>query len=77
MTGLSAATRDHYRLVTANSANGIGVGLDETFTTTQAPTVDGISSANLTATTADLSAQVNPNGLETTYRFEYGPSTVR
>lgn len=75
VTGLSAATRDHYRLVTANSANGIGVGLDETFTTTQAPTVDGISSANLTATTADLSAQVNPNGLETTYRFEYGPST--
>ena len=26
---------------------------------------------------ADLNAQINPNGLETTYRFEYGPTSIR
>ena len=74
ITGLSPGTEDHYRVVATNTAGATSKGADQTFITTQPPGVDGLSSANLTATTADLSAEVNPNGLETTYRFEYGPS---
>ena len=74
ISGLSPGTVDHYRLVASNTAEATSNGADRTFTTTQPPAVDGLSSANLTATTADLEAQVNPNGLDTTYRFEYGPT---
>ena len=71
-SGFSPGTHGHYRLVVSNSAGAGKAGADETFTTTQAPTIDGLASAHLTATTADLNAQVNPDGLESTYRFEYG-----
>ena len=50
-------------------------GRRQTFITTQRPAIDGLASENLTATSAELKAQINPNGLETTYRFEYGPTT--
>ena len=75
LSGFSPGTQDHYRLVATNAAGATGASLDKTFSTTQAPAIDGLVSANLTATSADLSAQVNPNGLDTTYRFEYGPTT--
>ncbi len=74
VSGLSPGTKDHYRVVASNTAGGTAAGLDQTFITTQPPAIDGLASANLTATSADLRAQVNPNGLETSYRFEYGPT---
>jgi len=74
ITGLSPGTLDHYRLVVSNSAGATSQGVDETFITTQPPAIDGLASANLTETSADLNAQVNPNGLPTTYHFEYGPA---
>ena len=76
VTGLSPGTADHYRLVATNAAGATRYGPDQTFITTQPPSVEGLSSENLTATSADLSAKVNPNGLDTTYRFEYGPSAL-
>ena len=74
--GFSPGTKDHYRLVATNSVGSTASGLDQTFITTQPPAIDGLASANLTATTADLNAQVNPNGLETTYEFVYGTTTA-
>jgi DNA-binding beta-propeller fold protein YncE len=74
--GLSPGTHDHYRFVVSNSADATTYTPDQVFITTQAPAIDGLASANLTATTADLNAQLNPNGLNTTYRFEYGPTTA-
>ena len=35
------------------------------------PTIDGESSGGVTATAASLAALINPNGQETTYKFEY------
>jgi hypothetical protein len=64
-------TTYHYRIVVTNSL-GTTVGQDRSFKTPQAPSVDSATSANVTATTADLIAQINPNGFETRYRFEYG-----
>jgi hypothetical protein len=36
------------------------------------PTVDGVSSQNITPSSTQLSAQINPNGFATTYTFQYG-----
>jgi hypothetical protein len=72
--GFSPGTKDHYRIVITNEAGGISFGLDRTFITTQPPGIDGLTAENLTATTAELIAKVNPNGLETEYQFEYGPT---
>ena len=74
VTGLSPNTKDHYRIVVSNAAGASVQGPDQTFVTTSPPSIDGLASSNLTATTADLQARVNPDGLETHYRFEYGPS---
>lgn len=61
----------HFRTVANNSA-GTSFGLDRVFTTPRAPSIDSFSSSDVTATTAKLVARINPNGFETTYRFEYG-----
>jgi hypothetical protein len=37
------------------------------------PTVESTSAVNVTADSAKLRAKVNPNTLDTTYHFEYGP----
>jgi hypothetical protein len=48
-----------------------------TFTTIAVkPVINGESTTNETATTAQVNAQINPEGSETTYRFEYGTSTA-
>ena len=75
VSGLSPGTLEHFRFVVTNTAGATAAGLDETFTTTQPPAIDGLAAEHLTATTADLRAEVNPDGLPTTYRFEYGTTT--
>jgi hypothetical protein len=74
LSGMSPGTVEHYRLVAFSTADSHGAGKDRVFRTTSAPTIIALQSENLTATTADLSGIVNPNGLDTTYRFEYGPT---
>jgi len=70
---LEAGTTYHYRLVATN-ITGTSFDGDLTFTTPQAPSINSFSATNVTATTADLIATVNPNGADTTYYFEYGPT---
>ena len=74
LSGLSPGTHEHYRLVATNAANATTTGSDRVFTTTAPPAIDGLVAEHLTATSAELVAQVNPNGLKTTYRFQYGLS---
>ena len=76
VSGLSPGTHEHYRLVATNTAGATSFGVDETFTTTAPPAIDGLISENLTAHSAELIAQVNPNGLPTKYSFEYGSSSA-
>jgi hypothetical protein len=73
ISGLVAATTYHYRLVAENQY-GSTHGEDQTFETFQPPTIEGLSSSNLSATGAIIHARFNPNGFATTYRFEYGIS---
>ncbi len=68
LTGLTAGTVHHFRLVVGNE-NGRNEGQDEVF---GPPRVDGQSSSGETNTTATLQAQIDPDGVDTTYHFEYG-----
>jgi DNA-binding beta-propeller fold protein YncE len=72
LSGLAVGTTYHFRLVAAN-ANGSRAGADQTFSTPPPPAITGEAATNLTATTADLTANVNPGGLPIeACTFEYG-----
>ncbi|MCX6133202.1 MAG: YCF48-related protein [Ignavibacteriales bacterium] len=77
LTGLSSNTLYHYRLVATNTS-GTSRGGDMFFTTAQvvlAPTVTTGPATNVTVSGAQLTGSVNPNGVSTTYYFEYGATT--
>ena len=75
ISGLSPGATYHFRVVAVNSM-GTTDGSDQTFTTgtPQAPVVEsgGESAANVTATAADLTAEIATGYLQTSYEFEYG-----
>ncbi|MGD0452468.1 MAG: hypothetical protein ABSB69_02620 [Solirubrobacteraceae bacterium] len=82
LTGLAPDTTYHYRL-DASNINGTDVGQDGTFATLGPPTIDAqtivtevkATSATLATTSATLATKIDPHGTDTTYGFEYGPST--
>jgi hypothetical protein len=63
----------HYRLVATSDA-GTSRGSDRTFSTAGAPTVVTGQASSLTHRSARLNGSVAPNGLATTWYFEYGTS---
>ena len=80
LSGLTASTTYHFRLVASNSA-GTTNGADATFTTSpvsapQPPAVTTGSASAITSTTASVSGTINPHGLSTTYHFDYGTTTA-
>jgi plastocyanin len=74
VNSLAPGTIYHFQLVAENSA-GTTLGEDETFTTTSPPgaptAVTGLATA-LSETQATLNGTVNPDGLATSYFFEWG-----
>ena len=72
VTGLTPGVLYHFRLVAAN-AQGTSDGTDQTFGTGAVSNGDYVTSVSSDATT--LHAQVNPEGLDTTYQFQYGTTT--
>ena len=74
LSGLSANTLYHYRLVAVNSY-GTTDGQDRTFTTSGPPRVSIEPATGVSQSEATLHAQINPDQLGTTYRFEYGETT--
>jgi hypothetical protein len=79
LEGLEPGTTYHFRLVGVNET-GSGVGADRTFKTPQGPSIEGVFSSDVTASSAKLRGRINPNGtepsFETTYRFQYGTTTA-
>jgi hypothetical protein len=75
LTGLLPNSTYHFRLVATN-ANGDHKSEDATFTTPGPPGVEAFSIANLTASSVDFIAKINPHGSETTYIFKYGTSAA-
>ena len=74
LSGLQPHTTYHFP---ARHQERVGdhVRPDLTFTTADRPELGRTSTAHVTATTAELHAQINPRGADTTYHFEYGTST--
>jgi hypothetical protein len=72
VTGLEPDKTYIYWLI-ARNAHGTAVGRQLTFTTPpaeKAPVIDSVSLSHLTSSDATLEAQINTEGLETTYEFQ-------
>jgi Tol biopolymer transport system component len=74
LSGLQPGTTYHFRLQ-ASDANGTNLGQDQTFALPPRPDIKGASASEITKESALLKAEIDPGGLATSYRFEYGPST--
>jgi hypothetical protein len=77
VTGLTANTTYHFRLVCSNSA-GVGFGSDETFvsTPTGSAIVVTLPASAVTSSTATLNGILVPGDSATTCEFVYGTSTA-
>jgi hypothetical protein len=72
LTNLQPATVYHYQLVASNGVS-ITLGGDLTFTNQPAPpTVTTLAAFPVDVTDATLNGSINPNGLDTSWYFEYG-----
>jgi len=77
LAGLTSGTTYHYRVIATNG-DGTTVGADRTFRTTGTapppPTAPSVTtgSADVNGASATLSGSVNPNGVATSYYFEFG-----
>lgn len=75
ISGLTANTTYHYRIVASNP-QGSSQGVDQTFTTVAAPQVTTLfPEKEASGEAATLVAPVDPNGQNTTYQFEYGTAS--
>src|ERR1039458_10011709 len=76
ISGLSANTTYHYRIV-AQNGTGTTLGNDVTFTTSTqpVPTVQTLAATLVSLNSATLNGTVNPNGAITSFYFDYGTTT--
>ena len=72
--GLQTGVTYHYRVVATSDA-GTSYGHDASFRTSSAPAVVTGAPTSVTPTSATAQGSVTPNGLSTTWWFEYGTST--
>jgi hypothetical protein len=73
-SGLTPETDYHYRIVAANT-NGVNKTRDQVFHTVAVLGAHIDPAGNLTPTSAELNGSLDPDGIDTTYHFEYGIST--
>ncbi|HTC60922.1 MAG TPA: NHL repeat-containing protein [Solirubrobacteraceae bacterium] len=78
LTGLASGVTYHFRLVAASDPSSLGGTADSapaSFVTPGEPTVDSTSASNVASSFADLHAEIDPHGADTTYQFEYITAT--
>ena len=61
--------------ISARNENGISYGDSGQFDTSPAPLIGRVTAVNASENAADLVASVDPNGLSTSYYFEFGPTS--
>jgi hypothetical protein len=78
LTGLQPGTTYHLALAATNLGGSVSVGPDEAFTTRPlvAPAVSAGGAEAVGETSVTLTGSVDPEGIATTYRFEYGQSAA-
>jgi hypothetical protein len=75
-SGLLPNATYSFCLLARNEAGEEAVGPVVSFTTLAVkPAIDAAASTNMTSSSADLTASIDPNGADTSYRFEYGTSS--
>jgi hypothetical protein len=74
VSGLQPGGTYHFRIVATNAV-GKSFGPDEVLTAADGPAITNLSSRNVRASSAELTAAINPQGGDTSYHFEYGPTT--
>jgi hypothetical protein len=77
ISGLSASTTYHFRIVATNSSGTVH-GADQTFTTLSAtgpPVVITNPATSVTSSSATLKGTVDPHGLTTSVHFQYGTTS--
>jgi hypothetical protein len=72
-TGLEARTTFHFRLTVVVGGHPRSSGALSLFSSTK-PVVEEEAATAVSTSSATLTARINPAGLQTTYRFEYGPT---
>jgi len=75
---LNASTTYHYRVVATNAMGTVN-GSDHSFKTKAGPVKPSLSTSpatNVSASGATLNGKINPNGIATTFVFQYGLSTT-
>lgn len=72
---LAPATTYYYRATASNGAGTTVESTVESFTTPPPPLLTVGQAQSITRTTATLPGTVNPEGLETSYYYQYGSST--
>lgn len=75
ISGLQLATSYRYRVV-ATSSDGTSVGPTRSFETLPPALIDAQPAASVGASNATLQAYLDPLGLPTSYRFEWGTTTA-
>jgi hypothetical protein len=73
VTGLKPGVLYHFRVVAENGIGPSKAG-DVVFTTFELPSVESFTTSNLSESTAEVKATINPHGFETKYWVEYGPT---
>jgi DNA-binding beta-propeller fold protein YncE len=73
VTGLEARTTYHFRLTVVAGGHPRSSGELSFFSSTK-PLVEEEAVTEVSTSSATLTARINPAGLQTSYRFEYGPS---
>ncbi len=84
LTGLTPGTTYHFRIVAVQPGGAASYGSDETFTATGtapvttpfAPAVSTGASSAITTSGATVAGNVTPNGLSTTYWFQFGTTSA-
>jgi hypothetical protein len=74
VSGLTAGTTYHFRLVATN-ASGTSTGNDQSFTTIGPPAAQTGAAQNVGTSTATLTGSLDPKGRATSWYFEYGTTT--
>lgn len=74
LSSLQPNTLYHFRVVVSNAASETTAGVDQTFMTLPAVSIDRESVSQVSAFSARLEAELNPHGAATDFRFEYGPT---
>ena len=76
ISGLSPETAYHFRVVAEDTASQVAHGADQSFASLPAVSIDGTWATEIQSTSARLDAHLDPHGLASEYRFEYGPTTA-